>query len=377
MRRVLNALYVLGLSWLSACVTTEEIIPTDGPERCEYLSKHINWQDRPRALNRISDLFASGCYAETVKIGSQARERFRHKDHSIAKEVAELFLAEGAMSDYVLESYERGYLSFLIALSYLHQNDLGAMSVELNKFYNEEVARLYNYGQDPVNALLQAVLWENFPREGFSARPFWLWLSRSELTDETVRTFAAARLAEFDAKILRAPWQITAVGRFPELDWSINFINAKSGYFKIEPKTSFPMPCSEGSTLVIPTQSWFKKIAMRHSHGYHPLVNTKSWIRLPIGVMYGVSTVVAGAAVVVGGCTLEVNGRTDGALCRISIEGGVALMAQTDEVVEYVLQPDLRHWENLPAALYVTTAVPSDATACAKEIEGLARRKVL
>ena len=277
----------------------------------------------------------------------------------------------------MLESYERGYLSFLIALSYLRQNELAAMGVELNKFYSEEVAHLYNHGQDPVNALLQAVLWENFPREGFSARPFWLWLSRSELADSTVRAFATARVADFDAKILRAPWQIATVGSFPDLEWSMKFADAKHGYLEVRPKQSFPKTCSDGTTLIMPTQSWFQKIAMRHSHGYHPLVNAKSWIRLPIGVIYGVSTVATGAAIVVGGCTLDAIGKTDGALCSISIEGGAALIAQSDDVVDYVLQPDLRHWKNIPAATYLTSGESAAETSCADEIKGLKQLKIL
>ena len=368
---------ILGILWLSACVTTEEDIPEDGPERCEYLHEHIDWQDRPRALNRISELFASGCYAETIASGRKARERFRHKEYSVVKEVAELFLPEGAVTDYVLESYERGYLSFLVAISYLRQNDRVAMSIELNRFYNEEVAHLYNHGQDPVNALLQAVLWENFPREGFSARPFWVWLSRSELAEAAVREFAAARIVEFDTKIPRAPWQITAIGSFPMLDWSIKFSDTRNGYFAIRPKDGFPAVCHDGVTLVIPTQSWFQKIAMRHSHRYHPLVHAKTWIRLPIGILYTVSTMAAGAAIVVGGCSLEVMGKAEGALCRLSIEGGSALIALSDDVVESTLQPDLRHWENLPAAIYLTTeASPVDAR-CAQGIKDLKQQKIL
>ncbi len=136
-------------------------------------------------------------------------------------------------------------------------------------------------------------------------------------------------------------------------------------------------PSSDGTTLVIPTQSWFQKIAMRHSHGYHPLVNAKSWIRLPIGVIYGVSTVATGAAIVVGGCTLDAIGKTDGALCSISIEGGAALIAQSDDVVDYVLQPDLRHWKNIPAAIYLTSGESAAETSCADEIKGLKQLKIL
>jgi hypothetical protein len=295
------------------------------------------------------------------------------------KESVELFVAEGTVTDYVLESYERGYLTFLISMSYLRLKRTDAVTVELNKLYNEEIALIYNHGQDPVNVLLQAVLWETFPRQGFSSRPFWLWLSRSKAAAKQLREFAEAKVHDVDAKVRREPWQISALGAFPELDWSMQFADSKTGYFKIRPKRAFAEPCVDATGILVPTTSWFNKIAIRHSHAYHPLVNAKSWIRLPIGIVYGVSTAVAGAGVMVGGCALDaaIDSSGSGALCQISIEGGVAIMAESDDVVDYALRPDLRHWEKVPEAIYVSAGKPAKASRCAAQAKALGAHRML
>ncbi|MCX6130610.1 MAG: hypothetical protein NTX25_16315, partial [Proteobacteria bacterium] len=284
--------FILTLLLFTACVSDPQTspLPPPGPLRCEFLTKQINWKEEIKTLDSISTLFHNGCYEETIKIGSKARETYRFKKYSILQESAEIFLAEGTVTDYVMESYERGYLSFLILLSYVHRGEPQAVTVELNRFYSEEVASLYNYGQDPINALLQATLWENYPIEGFSSRPFWLWMSNAAAADQELRNFALARVKDFDAKVRHAPWHISEVGTFPDLEWSMTFADAKSGYFNIKPKTAFEPACSEPDAILVPTKSWFHKIAMRHSKAYHPLVNAKSWIRLPIGILYGIST---------------------------------------------------------------------------------------
>jgi hypothetical protein len=377
-----RALALLATFALPACVTTsslEATMPPPGPKRCSYLQDRIDWDDQIAALNRISELFRNDCHQETIEAGSKAREDFRHKEYSVVKESVELFVAEGTVTDYVLESYERGYLTFLISMSYLRQKRTDAVTVELNKLYNEEVALIYNHGQDPVNVLLQAVLWENFPREGFSSRPFWLWLSRSKAAAKELREFAAAKVRDVDAKVHHEPWQISALGTFPELDWSMKFADSKTGYFEIRPKRAFAKPCVDSTGILVPTTSWFHKIAIRHSHAYHPLVNAKSWIRLPIGIVYGVSTAVAGAGVMVGGCALDaaLDSRSSGALCQISIEGGVAIMAESDDVVEAALRPDLRHWEKVPEAIYVSAGKPAKASRCATSAKALGGHRML
>lgn len=364
-------LMALLLPW--ACVTTDSLkgMPPKGADRCEFIAQRLFWDDPILSLDRISLLFYNECYAETIAAGTEARDRFKHKNYSVVKETMEVFVAEGTLTDYVLESYERGYLSQMLAMSYLRQGKHNALSTELNRFYNEETAVLYNRGQDPVNAMLQAAMWENFPRQGFSARPFWLWLSRSERVADEVRGFAKARVADADAKTKQAPWRIYGLGRFPELDWSMKFEDSKTGYFTIKPKRPFTEPCVDTFGMLLPTKTWFEKIAMRHHHRYHPLVNAKSWIRLPVGVAYGVSTVVAGAGVAVGGCGLASTDESLGFLCRLAIEGGVALMAQSDDVIEAALRPDLRHWREVPEAIYISRSPTNQQGQCWQQAKQL------
>ena len=62
----------------------------------------------------------------------------------------------------------------------------------------------------------------------------------------------------------------------------------------------------------------------------------------------------------VGGCMLDAAGKGKGGLCQLSVVGGIALMRTAPQVLEGSLRPDLRHWEEVPAAVVVTRA--SDPT---------------
>ena len=352
----LIVLLALFLASLSACVTTsdEAKLPPLGSERCVHLKKKIRWSDPINTLNRVSQLFANECYEETVAIGTKARDTYSHKTYSVLKESLELFVAEGTVTDYVLESYERGYLSFLITMSLINLHRTDQVTAELNRFYHEEVASTYNHGQDPINALLQATLWDNFPRDGYSSRPFWLWLSKSPHSSTELRHFAATRVKNIDLKSSNPTWAIAAVGNFPTLDWTLKFTDSSNGFLAVKPITPFISTCSDSSTVVVPTHSWFKKIAVRHSNSYHPLVNAKTWIRMPVGIIYGISTVVAGAGIAVGGCSADVSMDVKGALCQLSLRGGVAVMASSGEVIKSTVRPDLRHWAEIPEAIVIT-----------------------
>jgi hypothetical protein len=323
---------------------------------CSKEKKSVVWEDQIETLNKISRLFYKKCYREVISIAQKALEKYRYKTFSVVDESLEFFIPEGTLSDYVLESYERGYLSFLITISYIHLEDPQGFRAALNRFYHEEVAFLYNHGQDPVNTLLQAVLWDSYPSEGFSSRPFWLQLSRNNDTLPPLKKFAVQRIIEIDQKKAPKKWNITAIGQFPKLDWNINFIDSKAGYFEVKTLGSFPKACFDKDTIMIPTTSWFKKIAMRHSRSYHPIVNAKSWIRLPVGIVYGISAIAAGASFMVGGCTLDAlldTRGSGGVFCRVAVEGGIAIMKKSDDVVENALRPDMRHWETIPLAFII------------------------
>ena len=97
-------------------------------------------------------------------------------------------------------------------------------------------------------------------------------------------------------------WEIHAIGRFPNINWNVEILDTANGYFSVNTQQNFPPGCSSESGVMISTNSWFQKIAMRHNSEYHPLLNAQSWMRLPVGVVYSVTTFTAGAGLAVGGC---------------------------------------------------------------------------
>jgi hypothetical protein len=126
----------------------------------------------------------------------------------------------------------------------------------------------------------------------------------------------------------------------------------------------FPPACQSATGVRLSTRSWFDKVAIRHSHGYHPLLNVQAWIRLPLGLTYSLVPLAAGAGVMVGGCMLDAAANGKGGLCQLSVIGGVALMRTAPAVLEGALRPDLRHWEHVPAAFVVTRASTPDLEPC-------------
>ena len=136
--------------------------------RCDQVDKNIHMDDRIDTLNLIAAAFYSECYDKVIQYGTQVQEAYRYKTFSIVKEAGNVFLPEGVLTDYVLESYERGFLTFLLAASYYQLDRLDAVKVELRRMDHEMKAGLYNYGEDPVNVLLQAALWEKLGETGES-----------------------------------------------------------------------------------------------------------------------------------------------------------------------------------------------------------------
>lgn len=340
----------------------------DGTRSCKEAARLTDWDDAVASLNSISVFFQRRCYTETISHVDEARSRLSHKSYSIIKETLEFFIPEGKVTDYVLESYERGYLSFIAAASYLRRKEHTAVRTELHKLYNEESALTYNHGRDDVNALIQAAMWDRFATDGFSSRPFWLWLSKQKDADAKTQAFATSQINRLDAKEPPVAWRIYEVGQFPKINWEITLSDAEHGYIKMTPASPFPETCVSGADknhLLLSTKSWFKKIARRHANSYHPLVNAKSWIRAPMGIAYGVTTIAAGAGIVVGGCALDAGTKGNGELCALSFRGGLAVAAKSGDVVDYALQPDLRHWERVPEAVFIvpdgdTAGIPPD-----------------
>lgn len=345
---------------------------------CAAIEQAIDLSARIDALNLLSEAFAAHCDELVVKYGGQARSRFRHKSFSVTREATNVFVPDGTFIDYVMESYERGYLSILLSASYIRLQNPEEGKVELRDLDHELFAPIYNYGEDPVNLLLSAVLWERVG-DVREARVDWLRLRDFQgvppKSDGLLRGFAERRVSRIDSGERQAEeWHVYRVGRFPGLDWDLQFTSSTSGYFSITPTQPFMESCASATGLRLSTESWFDKIAMRHSHAYHPLLNMQTWIRLPLGLTYSLIPVAAGASVMVGGCMIDMAGDGKGALCQLSVVGGMAIMSTAPAVLEGALRPDLRHWSDVPAAIVVTRAGEPNQESCLANVKADVQR---
>jgi len=360
----------VGIVWIAGLLLACHSVDLRKPNGrdCAAIEQAIDLSARIDALNLLSEAFASRCDELVVKYGAQARSRFRHKSFSVTRETGNVFVPDGTFIDYVMESYERGYLSILLSASYIRLQNPEEAKVELRDLDHELFAPIYNYGEDPVNLLLSAVLWERVG-DVREARVDWLRLrdfqGTSQKGDDALRRFADERVARIDSgEGSGAAWRLYRVGRFPQVDWDLEFANSTSGYFSVTPSQPFIASCASETGLRLSTESWFNKLAIRHSHAYHPLLNVQTWIRLPFGVVYSLIPVAAGAGVMVGGCMLDAVGDGKGALCQLSVVGGVAIMSTAPTVLEEALRPDLRHWDEVPAAIVVTRASAPELESC-------------
>ena len=345
---------------------------------CADLERSLDLVERVETLNLLSTAFTAHCDEIVLAYGAQAQSEFKHKSFSVTRETANVFVPDGTFIEYVMESYERGYLSLLLASSYLRVHKEQEAKVELRTLDHELFAPIYNYGEDPVNLLLSAVLWEQLGESG-EARVDWLRLrdlpGLTKKEDEALRQFAGERVSRIDSgDDAGASWRVYRIGTFPQLDWDLHFTNSTSGYFSITPKQPFLKTCASESGLRLSTESWFEKIAMRHSQAYHPLLNIQTWIRLPLGLTYSLIPLAAGAGVMVGGCLLDAAGDGKGALCELSVIGGVALMSTAHEVLEGALRPDLRHWQEVPAAVVVTRVSEPKQEPCLAHVKSTVQR---
>ncbi|GJL58733.1 MAG: hypothetical protein NPIRA03_15900 [Nitrospirales bacterium] len=349
---------VLSLSILGCQM--REVQPTFKDE-CGILRSNVDWSNRIKVLNLLSQAFSRKCDGAVIEYTKQAQSGFRDKTFSFSGEMAGVFLSDGVLTDYVLESYERAYLSVLLAASYLRTGQVEDAKVELRQLDHELFAPLYNFGEDPVNLVLSAVLWEVLGEPG-DARIDWFRLAEPTSSfllhvPPALQSFAQQQVIRLDQSARPTPrWEVYGIGRFPEVDWDFKLFGAPNGYFVIHPKPPFQKLCVSETGLRLSTESWFAKIAHRHDHAYHPLLNIQSWIRLPFGVVYGLVPFSLGVGVAVSGCAgaASLGGRDSGDLCALSILGGVQLMQIAPTVFQNTVRPDLRHWELLPAAIVVT-----------------------
>ncbi len=361
MRHLFLWIAILSFSF-TGCTTKQpkpKLIKATRPD-CQNTFDNTPLKDVLKTLATISDLYEDQCYHEVISLGDFVRTHSRDKFYHFVNETLEFVTPEGTFTEYTLESYERSYLSFLIASSYEYLTLQEDAEVELRRAYQENQALLYNYGDDPVNLVLQAALWEN-SKSPFNSRPLWKRAVELSGDNQTLRQFAENKIAEIDSgKKTNRPWRIFAVGHFPEMDWKTDLGHEHGSYFSIFPKSSFQSSCKSEESLLIPTEAWARKISQKYDKDYHPLLHLQTWTRAPVGLTLGTVTALTGAGLAVAGCGadayLSKNTYSGGDLCKASMSAGGSIIGETGTVTGYVLRPDLRYWNQVPQAFWLTQA---------------------
>ncbi len=333
---------------------------------CQLMIEATQLSDPLNALDTLSDLYTKKCYLETVALGQWLQRRYRDKSYSVSAEFASILFPEDFLSEYVLESYERIYLSALMAAAFSRLEKNESAAVELRRSYSESKAILYNFGDDPITALLIAAIWEKLQSVNDS-RPFWSSLQAYSREGEPAHKFATERISEIDQSVPnKGPWHVYVVDHFPKLDWSLNFGGGSEGYYDITTERKMPENCQSKTGLLMNVEPWVRKVAARYKQDYHPLLNIKSWVRLPVGIAYGLSTFAVGTGVAVGGCALDASLEAKGIFCQGAVQAGGYLIAQSPRVVEFAIKPDLRHWRKMPGAILVTNAQSLHGEPCSQ-----------
>ena len=139
---------------------------------------------------------------------------------------------------------------------------------------------------------------------------------------------------------------------------------------------SFPKTCAATDAVLLPTNSWVEKIFSKYDSRYHPYLLTKSFLRLPVGIAYGLIGIAGGTAVGIGGCMLTADSRSNGSdLCQASLEASGYLISKSVDLAGFTLKPDLRHWSKLPLAFIITRGEPlgTDLDSCFAQATLLSR----
>lgn len=303
------------------------------------------------ALDRLSALAENGCDAETVELGPRIRGLARDKSYSLTAEAAEFFAPGGSTVDYVMEGYERSYLGLLIARSYLRLGRIDEARVELRRVDDDRRARIYNATDDPVIALLLAVMWEKTDDPG-TARAYWKQVFEAPAAGDALVGFAEAQIRRIDDGGSAPDWIVREVDSFPELDWTwgegdrVRTVTAPAG---------FPAPCRSAGLVRAPTSTWMSEMNGRFSMKKTPLQAFRSHARAVVGFVAGATVVAGGVVLMLAACS-DNRGGCDGAV-RVGFE----IMSAGVDAGKALAKPDLRHWRRVPAAFVIAAPDASHA----------------
>lgn len=233
--------------------------------KCAEIEPGITLSQSVTALNQLPDAFARQCHHTVIEYGTSALAEFRQKTFHVIAETFSVFLPDGTLTDYVLETDERGFRSLLLAASYARQQQYDDAKVELRRLDHELSAPLDNYGEDPVNLLLSAVFREQLGEQG-EARVDWLRLrdigGLPTPPDTIVRAFADRQIRRLDEGRPQRPLRhVYGLRRFPAVQWDLPFASSNKGYVLITATEPFPAACASETGVRILTRSWLETIA--------------------------------------------------------------------------------------------------------------------
>lgn len=323
----------------------------DSTSTCESIVSHINSSGIEMKLNYLIRLYKNSCNIELIKIAAEIRNQNRDKYYSIVKEAAEVVLYEGYAKDYVLESYERTYLSILMALAYRNLKDFSGMEIELNRAYNESVAQIYNSGEDEITVFLQGLLWlDLFGPE--KALPFFKKIEGNPLWHSHLKLYAS-QIYKNAASNQKVKISIYVVHQMPEIHFSR--IGHAYEVFKPSPKLK---DCISPNGILLTTSNWVNQIKDRDNSKKDGLLNYKRAARIPISSIYA-------GAVLVGGVALYSLAPSSGMSHYIL---AAALLGSYTTFWDG-MAPDIRYWSELPQAFYFTTETMPTSDPCLRRVK--------
>lgn len=335
---------------LCGCASTPSLggLALVGPtsDECASLWRQIPRREPLGALDILSRLSEEGCDQETVLLGRKIRDTYRDKYYSVTAEAAEFVAPGGSTVPYVLEGYERSYLGLLIARSFLRLGRTSDAQVELRRVDEDRKAAIYNSTEDPIVAVLLAVMWEKCG-EGDHARAYWKQVFERPGAEPVMVEFAEAQIRRLDRGEVQSSWTVRAVGSFPEVGWKLGEGGDKA--YKLTVAEAFPAACASSATLKASTSSWLQELNGRYSMKRTPLQAVRTTARAAVGIAAGATLIVGGIFVMVAGCSDSKHGG-----CSQATEAGFDIMKAGVSLGSALAQPDLRHWKRVPSAFVLS-----------------------
>ncbi|MBX3041428.1 MAG: hypothetical protein KF789_12040 [Bdellovibrionaceae bacterium] len=352
--------------WLASCASrppkTLPLVEYTSSS-CQSLWLALDEKPVPTLLRGINTLFQKNCDNEVIGLGRLILEISRDKVYSISQEASEFFLSDGASTDYVLEGYERVYLSLMMSQSASRQGNRSLAEVYLRKAGEDQRAQITNPTDDPVLTALQAALWENLGQIN-NARPHWKQLRDKKSVAKGLRGFADLQIKRLDQNKAPTTWIVaTSSQQLPTPRWKSTRFSFEGQIYDLQPDRSFIQACesNDGRAALISTQSWFQELRGRHSIDRRPLTMAKGLTRGAFGLTFAATVGTASVGLAILGCGTEGSNQFT---CEALLKAAFSLAALGFTLTESYLEPDVRHWEGLPGGFYLSQSEISEVGHC-------------